>query len=131
MSASITPFLMFTGRAEEAMRFYVSLFADGRIESVERYGPEEPEREGTVVLARFVIAGQRVLCIDSPAVHPFGFTPAVSLFVELDAVEEVDRLFAALSEGGEVMMPLDAYPFSRRYAWLSDRFGVSWQLSAR
>ena len=128
---AVTPFLMFQGRAEEAMRFYASLFPDGRIESIERYGPEAPGREGTVMLARFVLADQRILCIDSPAVHDFGFTPAVSLFVELDSEAEVDRLEAALGEGGAVLMPLDAYPFSPRYAWLTDRFGVSWQLSAR
>lgn len=129
MSASVTPFLMFEGRAEEAMRFYTGLFSDGRIESVERYGPDGPGPEGTVVQATFVLAGQRIRCIDSPAPHAFGFTPSVSLFVETQAVE-VDRLFAALSEGGEILMPLDAYPFSRRYGWVNDRFGVSWQVAA-
>lgn len=129
MSTSVTPFLMFEGRAEEAMRFYTSLFEDGRIDSIESYGSDGPGPEGTIVLASFVVAGQRIRCIDSPAPHAFGFTPSVSLFVETEAAE-VDRLFAALSEGGEVLMPLDAYPFSPRYAWVNDRFGVSWQLAA-
>lgn len=127
---SVTPFLMFEGRAEEAMRFYVSLFADARIDSVERYGPDGPGPEGTVLRARFTLDGQSIMCIDSPVPHAFGFTPATSLFVEVGTGAEVDRLFAALSEAGEVMMPLDAYPFSRRFAWVADRFGVSWQLSA-
>lgn len=129
MPAKLAPFLMFEGRAEAAMRFYVGLFPDGRVESVARHGPDGPGAEGSVLMAAFSVAGQRILCIDSFVRHAFGFTPAVSLFVETDAAE-VDRLFAALSEGGEVLMPLDAYPFSPRYAWVNDRFGVSWQLSA-
>lgn len=129
MDTRLSPFLMFEGRAGEAMEFYVGLFPGGRIESVTRYGPEGPGPEGTVMLAAFTVAGQRILCIDSPAPHAFGFTPAMSLFVETPPAE-VDRLFAALSEGGEVLMPLDGYPFSPRYAWVNDRFGVSWQLSA-
>ena len=66
---------------------------------------------------------------DSPAVHAFDFTPSTSLFVTCESVAQIDRLFAALADGGAVMMPLDAYPFSRRFGWVADRFGVSWQLS--
>lgn len=131
MSTTVTPFLMFEGRAEEAMRFYVSLFADARVEHVERHGPDAPGPEGTIYRASAVLNGQRIHFIDSPAPHAFGFTPAVSLFVEAEGEAEVDRLFAALSEGGSVLMPLGSYPFSPRYAWVSDRFGVSWQIAAR
>lgn len=66
---------------------------------------------------------------ESPIKHPFDFTPAVSLFVDFDSAEELDRVFAALSEGGFVMMPLDNYGFSERFAFIQDRYGVSWQLN--
>lgn len=125
----VTPFLMFYGQAEEAMDFYVSLFDGSAVESVARYGPEEPGREGTVMHAVFSLGGRRFMCIDSPPVHDFGFTPAISLHVACASEEEVDRLFGRLAEGGEVLMELGEYPFSRRYGWVQDRFGVSWQLA--
>ena len=126
---AIRPFLMFEGAAEEAMNLYVSLFPGSRIDSIAKYGPGEPGPEGTVQLASFTLAGQTVMCIDSPAKHAFTFTPSFSFFVDLETGEELERLAAILGEGGAVMMPLDNYGFSRRFTWLSDRFGVSWQLN--
>ncbi|MNG41952.1 3-demethylubiquinone-9 3-methyltransferase [compost metagenome] len=61
--------------------------------------------------------------------HAFTFTPSMSLYVTCETEAEIDRLFGSLSEGGSVMMPLAAYPFSEKFGWLSDRFGVSWQLT--
>ena len=78
--------------------------------------------------ATFRLGRQRYMCIDSAVQHQFTFTPAISLFVTCAAAQEVDALFAQLSEGGQTLMPLDAYPFSKRFAWISDRYGVSWQL---
>lgn len=125
-----TPFLMFQGgRAEEAMRFYVSLFEDGEIERIERFGPEGPGPEGSVMQAWFRVAGLSVRCFDSPVRHGFDFTPSSSFFIDCDSDEELERLVAALGEGGAMLMPPDDYGFSRRYAWLNDRFGVSWQLN--
>lgn len=129
MSNSIKTFLMFEGNAEEAMNFYTSLFDDSRIEDIQRYGAGEGGKEGSVMRATFTLHGKEYACIDSPLKHEFAFTPAMSLFVDCETEDEVDRLFAALSEGGEILMPLGAYPFARRYAWLNDRYGVSWQLS--
>ena len=123
--------LMFTGQAEEAIGFYVDLFDDSGIESVEYYGDDNPPMSGQVVHARVRIAGQLVLAMDSPPVHDFTFTPSTSFFVSCDSGSEVDRLFGALSEGGSVLMGLDSYPFAKRYAWVNDRFGVSWQLVYR
>lgn len=97
---------------------------------MDRYGAEEPEREGTVKTASFRIVDQTLLCIDSPDVHAFGFTPAVSFFFECPDAASLDALFDRLSNQGQVLMPLGQYPFAQRYAWVSDRFGVSWQLSA-
>lgn len=131
MAQKITPFLMFEGAAEEAMQFYVALFRDSQIKRIERYGPGEPGAEGSVKLAEFNIVGQDILCIDSPAKHQFSFTPSISLFVECDSETELDTLFGQLSESGQVLMPLENYGFSKRFGWVNDRFGVSWQLNLR
>jgi predicted 3-demethylubiquinone-9 3-methyltransferase (glyoxalase superfamily) len=125
----ITPFLMFEGKAEEAMNLYCSVFPDARVETLERFGPEGPGAEGTILQAEFVLAGQRLIAFDSPVPHQFGFTPSISMFVDCGSEDEIDRLFAALGEDGQVMMELAEYPFARKFAWLADRFGVSWQLS--
>lgn len=129
MKTKITPFLMFEGRAEEAMRFYVSLFADSHIDKIVRYGIGEAGAEGTVMRADFTLAGQPVICIDSPAKHAFTFTPSMSMFVDCADEDEIGTLFAELSRDGGVMMPLGDYGFSRKFAWVSDRYGVSWQLN--
>lgn len=129
MSDTVTPFLMFTGRAEEAMTFYTSLLPDSRITSLEHRGPDEEAPEGTVRVATFTLGGRPFMCIDSPPVHDFDFTPSMSLFVTCRDEAEVGRLYEALVADGAVMMPLQAYPFAAKFAWISDRFGVSWQLS--
>ena len=130
MTATALPFLMFQGeQAEEAMTLYAALFEDGAIEAIERYGPEGPGGEGSVRLARFRVAGQSVKCIDSPVRHEFDFTPSFSFFVECGSEAELDRLLAGLGEDGKMLMPPGDYGFSRKFAWLNDRFGVSWQLN--
>jgi predicted 3-demethylubiquinone-9 3-methyltransferase (glyoxalase superfamily) len=129
MNTTVHPFLMFQGKAEEAMNFYVSLFPAGEILDIVRYGPGEAGAEGSVMRAAFSIGSQTILCIDSPVKHDFTFTPAFSLFVDCESETEIARLFGALVEGGTPLMPLDDYGFSRRFAWLTDRYGVSWQLN--
>ncbi len=124
----IATMLMFAGRAEEAIGFYTSLFDDSGVEFIERYGPEYPGPAGQVVHARFRLNGRLVMAMDSHVEQSFTFTPATSFFVTCPDAAEVDRLYAALSAGGSVMMELNHYPFATRYAWLQDRFGVSWQL---
>jgi len=128
MVKSITPFLMFEGDAEAAMTFYISLFADARIETITRYDANGPGKAGSVMVATMSLQGQKLMCIDSAVKHNFTFTPAISLFVECDGAEEVDSLFQKLSDGGKVLMPLNAYPFAKRFGWVNDRFGVSWQV---
>lgn len=129
MARTITPFLMFEGVAEQAMQLYVGLFARSMVKSIERYRSGDAGPEGSVKRADFVIAGQDVMCIDSPAKHAFTFTPSMSFFVECDDEAELDRAFAVLSAGGGVLMPPDNYGFSRKFTWVSDRYGVSWQLN--
>lgn len=132
MVSSIKPFLMFQNNdAEAAMNFYVSLFPDSEIIDIVRYGPGEAGAEGSVRNATLSIAGQKVMCIDSPVKHAFNFTPSFSFFVDCSSQEEQNRLVTALSEGGAVLMPLGNYGFSRQFAWVSDKYGVSWQLNLR
>lgn len=125
----LTTFLMFQGRAEEAMTLYTSLFADSEVLNVTHYGPNEAGAEGSVQHATFSLAGQRFMCIDSNVAHSFGFTPATSIYVQCADDAEIGRLYAELSKDGTELMPLDNYGFSTRFAWVNDRFGVSWQLN--
>jgi predicted 3-demethylubiquinone-9 3-methyltransferase (glyoxalase superfamily) len=127
---TVVPFLMFTGAAEEAMDLYVSVIPDSRIVDIVHWGPGKKGEEGKVMAATLSLAGQTVRCFDSPDVHAFTFTPSFSLFVECASPEEMDRIAEGLLLGGEELMPADDYGFSRRFAWLNDRFGVSWQLNA-
>ncbi len=124
----INPFLMFEGRCQEAIDLYLSLFPDSAVLDIKRFPPGQPN-EGKVMLARITLAGQTIQCNDSPVKHAFTFTPAMSLFVTCDSEAELDRLAAALSEGGKFLMPVGHYGFSRKFAWLDDRFGVSWQIN--
>jgi predicted 3-demethylubiquinone-9 3-methyltransferase (glyoxalase superfamily) len=125
----VRPFLMFEGKAEEAMNFYVSLFPGAQVLSIARYGVNEPGPQGSVKKATFSIGGQAINCTDSFIKHAFTFTPAFSLLVECESEDEISRFYAALSDGGATLMPLGEYGFSRRFAWVNDRYGVSWQLN--
>ncbi|MCM3626953.1 VOC family protein [Paenibacillus glycanilyticus] len=125
----ITPFLMFQGQAEEAMNYYISLIEGSGITSIARYGAEGPGAEGSVMRASFTLKGQAFMCIDSNIKHEFTFTPSFSLFMTCDSEEEIDRLYGALMDGGHALMPLGDYGFSRKFGWLADKFGVSWQLT--
>jgi predicted 3-demethylubiquinone-9 3-methyltransferase (glyoxalase superfamily) len=125
----VTPFLMFTGKAEEAMRFYAATFPRSRILSITRYGAAGPGADGTVHHAHLAIGELELRFHDSPPVHAFGFTPAISFFMDCDSAEEVRALAATLVKGGQVMMPANRYDFADMFAWVADRYGVSWQLS--
>jgi predicted 3-demethylubiquinone-9 3-methyltransferase (glyoxalase superfamily) len=120
---------MFQGNAEEALAFYTTLIPDSRIDAISRYERGEAGPEGSVMEARFTIAGQSVICIDSPTKQRFDFTPSFSFFILCSDDVEIRRLATALMKDGETLMPLEDYGFSRLFAWITDRFGVSWQLS--
>lgn len=121
---AIEPQLMFTGDAAEAMKLYTSVFGGSVVESVTR----GPGRNAPVAFATFRLGTARFRCIDSSFNHEFGFTPSISLAVDCRTAEEVESVVASLGEGGQVLMPLATYPFNERYAWIADRFGVSWQV---
>ena len=128
-NSRIQPLLMFQGKAEEAMNFYVSLFPDAEVRDVARYGPKESGVEGSIKKASFSFGSQSVIFIDSAVKHDFSFTPAFSFFVDFESEDDIDRLYSELSAGGTVFMPIGNHGFSCKFAWLNDRFGVSWQLN--
>lgn len=126
----ITPCVWFTAQADEAAKLYTSTFKNSKILKTTYYSAASSKvsgiPEGTVLTVDFEIAGFR-----SQALHGgpyFKHTPAVSLFVTCGSAEEVDSLYKKLSPGGESQMELGEYPFSKRYAFFSDKFGVHWQL---
>ena len=127
----ITPFLMFQdSNAEEAMNFYTSLIENSEIKSIVRYGANQPGgEEGTVMHATFSLKGQEFMCIDSNIKHQFTFTPSFSIYLTCSTEEEIDTIYQKLKEGGGELMPLGNYGFSKKFGWINDRFGVSWQLT--
>jgi predicted 3-demethylubiquinone-9 3-methyltransferase (glyoxalase superfamily) len=127
---NVTPFLMFQdGKAEEAMNFYTSLIEDSEIKKIVRYGANQAGDEGTVMQAVFSLKGQDFMCIDSNVKHQFSFTPSFSIYVTCDTEEEINNLYQKLIDGGQALMPISDYGFSKKFGWLNDRFGVSWQLN--
>ncbi|MGX4585568.1 VOC family protein [Paenibacillus chitinolyticus] len=126
--SAVTPFLTFTGQAEEAMNLYTSVFENSEIIRITRYGPGEHGEEGSVMHASFSLNGQAFMCIDSSVKHDWTFTPAISLHSFFETEEEIQRVYEELSRGGQILMPLASYPFSKMFGWISDRYGVTWQL---
>ena len=129
-----TTFLMFVGdqcgKAEEAINYYVSLFPDSEVTSVRKWKAGEPGgQEGLIKQASFKLAGQEYMASENQMDHKFSFTPAMSIYVNCESEEELNQLFEKFSDGGQIMMPLDDYGFSKRFGWTTDKFGVSWQLN--
>ncbi|MCM2326240.1 MAG: VOC family protein, partial [Candidatus Woesearchaeota archaeon] len=126
----IIPFLWFDDNAEEAAKFYVSLFNDSNIQGTQRYdevsAKPSGKKPGSVMTVSFKINGMEFGGINGGPL--FKLNPSVSFFTYGKTVKEVDELYHKLSKEGEVMMPLDRYPFSERYAFFKDKFGVSWQV---
>jgi predicted 3-demethylubiquinone-9 3-methyltransferase (glyoxalase superfamily) len=121
--AELITFLMFQGDARPALDLYLDAFGDDAVTH-----ELQLRDDGTVEQAIIELGGQRLRIFDSPPVHDFTFTPSISLFVTCQSEDEQQRLHDVLGEGGGAMMPLGDYGFSQRFAWISDRFGVSWQL---
>ena len=115
----VTTFLTFDDQAEEAVRFYTSIFPDSRIVSERRYGPAGPGREGSLMTASFELAGQEFMALNGGS--SFSFSQGISLFVDCEDQAEVDELWEKLSAGGEPNV----------CGWLTDKFGLSWQIIPR
>ena len=126
---SIKTFLMFQGRAKEALALYENVFRDFKTIMIEYQTDADGNDTDQIKQAIVSVSGVELMCIDSPTEHAFDFTPSMSLFVECEDEGEINDLFAGLSKGGQVMMPLDNYGFSTKFAWASDPFGISWQLN--
>jgi predicted 3-demethylubiquinone-9 3-methyltransferase (glyoxalase superfamily) len=112
----ITPFLWFDGNAEEAAKFYISIFKNSKMGNVARYGDAGPGPKGSVMSVTFQLEGQEFFALNGGP-H-FKFTPAISFFVDCKTQEEVDDLWDKLSAGGR----------TDRCGWLQDKFGLSWQV---
>lgn len=130
----IVPCLWFDMQADTAISFYTAAFPNAKINLIKRHpeGIEEGPMAGMggkVLTAFFELAGQSFMALDGGP--QFRFTPAVSLFVNSASLDEVDRLWNKLADGASVLMPLQAYPFSEKFGWLADQFGLSWQINAR
>lgn len=119
----ITPHLWFDKEAKEAAEFYVSLFSNSKINNITTLH-NTPSGDCDVV--SFELAGLPFMAISAGPI--FKFNPSISFMVACDTKEELDALWEQLSKNGKTLMPLDKYPFSERYGWTEDRFGLSWQL---
>ena len=113
---TITPFLWFDSNAEEAAKFYTSVFKDSKILSTARYGDAGPGPKGSVMTVSFQIGGQEFMALNGGP--QFKFTEAVSFVVNCETQEEVDAYWSKLSAGGE----------EGPCGWLKDKFGLSWQV---
>ena len=122
----IHPFLMFAGDAAKALELYTQTFPGAEVLSLSHH--ELPDGSEGIERADLSVAGQIIILSDSSVALDFTFTPSSSLFVTCDSVDECRSAFEKLAEGGSVLMPLDDYGFSSLFGWVSDRFGVSWQL---
>ena len=132
MKGQLATFLTFQREdAEQAMNFYIGLFDNSEVIDLKRWDDKGPGKEGTVMQATFTLNGKLFMCSDSPPVHEWDFTPAVSNYVECKDESQIEQLFAKLSENGAVMMPLGNYGFSQKFGFVADRFGVSWQLNLK
>jgi predicted 3-demethylubiquinone-9 3-methyltransferase (glyoxalase superfamily) len=112
----ITPFLWFNNNAEEAVLFYTSIFRNAEIGHMSRYGAGGPGPEGLLMSATFHLEGQNFIALNGGPGFPF--TPAISLFVDCTTQEEVDEYWERLSQGGS----------KGKCGWLTDKFGLSWQI---
>ena len=121
---SATTFFMFQGQANEAIQQYQQWFPELQVESLTYM-----ENSQQVAMAVLHLKGLKMMVNDSVIQHNFTFTPSTSIFVECESVEEIDSLVAQILEGGQALMPLDNYGFSKKFAWIQDCFGVSWQLT--
>ncbi|HET6528497.1 MAG TPA: VOC family protein [Balneolaceae bacterium] len=132
----ITPNLWFDDQAEEAVNFYTSVFENSNIKNTTRYNKEAAAAsgipEGTVMTMSFEIEGCSFLALNGGP-H-FKINPSISFFLNFDpsknenASDNLEEIWNKLAEGGQVLMELGEYPFSPKYGWVQDKYGVSWQL---
>ena len=123
----ITPCLWFNTESEQAVKFYTSIFKNSGIDSLTRSLEGEPRPEGMIRTIVFHLEDQEFMALNGGP--EYKFTPAISFYVRCKTLKEIDDLWQKLSEGGKVLMEYKKYPFSEKYGWLEDKFGLSWQLN--
>ena len=119
----ITPHLWFDKEAKEAANLYTSIFNDSKIRSIDELSNTP---SGTVDILKIQISGQEFILLNAGS--QFKFNPSVSFLVNCSSKDEVDALWKKLSQSGTALMELGQYPFSQKYGWIQDRYGLSWQL---
>ncbi|MAT35466.1 MAG: hypothetical protein CMK06_10070 [Ponticaulis sp.] len=125
----VATYLLFQGNAEEALHFYQRVFRDTEITAIHHYPRDAGEMAGKLLPSRLRIGDHQLMLADSPNPHDFTFTPSTSIYINFENEEELIEAHDILCEDGDIMMPLDDYGFSEMFAWLNDKFGVSWQLN--
>ncbi|AWB88402.1 VOC family protein [Homoserinimonas hongtaonis] len=133
MTSKIVPCIWLTDQAEQAAAFYTSAIG-GRILATS-YFPESSDNPsgrppGSVLTVEFEVRGQRLTALNGGGNGEFRINPSISFFIEMGSAPAVDRMYAALSAGAHTLMGPDSYAWSERYAWVQDRYGVSWQIMA-
>lgn len=127
----IASFLWFDNNAEEAMNFYISCFKKSKIISKSYYNEESAKASGqpkdSLMAASFTLNGQEFMVLNGGPV--FQFNPSISFFVNCETEQQTDELWNKFLDGGTVLMEFKAYPFSKKYGWIHDKFGLSWQLN--
>ncbi|MDQ3123784.1 MAG: VOC family protein [bacterium] len=133
----LTPCLWFDNNAEEAMNFYVSVFKDSKINHIDYYPDESLDEHfkgmsGKVINGEFELSGHPFICLDGGPL--FNLNSSISFILNFDpsmggnAAKTIEEYWHKLSENGRVLMPFQEYPFSKKYGWIQDKYGVTWQL---
>jgi predicted 3-demethylubiquinone-9 3-methyltransferase (glyoxalase superfamily) len=123
--------LWFDSQAEEAAKFYTSVFPNSRVADIVKYGKEGFEihrrPEGSVMVVEFELSGEKFVALNGGPL--FTFNPSLSYFAVCETLEEADKTWNTLLNGGKALMPYQKYEWSEKYGWLTDRYGLSWQIS--
>jgi predicted 3-demethylubiquinone-9 3-methyltransferase (glyoxalase superfamily) len=126
----LTICLWFDDQAEDAARFYTSVFSDAETGRVSRYGKEgfeyHQKPEGSTLSVDFKLSGQQFIALNGGPI--FKINPSISIFANCGSQEETEAVWAKLLPGAKILMPLDKYDWSEKYGWLEDKFGLSWQI---
>lgn len=124
--SKITPFLWYDTQALEAAKFYTSIFPNSKIHGQEQFENSGPDKNQTVQIVSFSLSGLEVQGMNAGPL--FKFNPSISFFVKCGTKEEVTEFYNKLIEGGSTLMALGKYDWSEHYGWVSDKFGLTWQV---
>ena len=131
----ISTFLMFSGKnygkAEEALNFYISIFKNSEINLIEYFEKTTLEGKKTISKCLFKLENQKFMIFDSEYDHQFNFTPSMSLFIDFEEEIQIEEVYKNLLKNGIELMPLDKYEFSKKFGWIQDQYGISWQLNLK